>query len=126
MKYLIFIPLIVVLYGCDTAHSNVTLHNATLNWTLPTERETPSNEPLVLAGVRIYYGANSGLYDNVIDIPDGLATTYTVTGLLNNPYYFALTAYDTSGRESVYSNEWAAQIDVPKPMRPTITAVEVN
>ena len=63
-----------------------------------------------LAGYRVYYGVN-GLSNPIsIDVqspPQGAAipTTVTITGLdpaLN--YYFAATAYNTSGLESPYSN----------------------
>ena len=63
----------------------------------------PNSEP-DLAGYKLYYGTASGNYTNAIDV--GNQVTYTVTGL--NPgvtYYFAVTAYNTSGFESDYSNE---------------------
>lgn len=57
-----------------------------------------------LAGYNLYYGRRSGDYDFAMDI--GNATQYTVTGLESGTrYYFALTAYDTSGNESDYSEE---------------------
>jgi hypothetical protein len=34
-----------------------------------------------------------------------MTTTYTLTGLAPGSYYFAATAYDGSGSESIHSNE---------------------
>jgi hypothetical protein len=57
-----------------------------------------------LAGYKIYYGYASGDYDTSIDV--GNTTTFQITDLeYDQTYYFASTAYDTSGLESDYSNE---------------------
>jgi predicted phage tail protein len=56
-----------------------------------------------LAGYKVYYGAASHNYGSPVVI--GLQATYTVTGLSNGTYYFAVKAYDTSGNESGFSNE---------------------
>ena len=62
-----------------------------------------------LAGYRVYYGTAPGKYvqsagGGVLVL--GNVTTYTVTGLSRGTrYYFAVTAFDTSNDESVYSNE---------------------
>jgi hypothetical protein len=56
-----------------------------------------------LAGYRIHYGTASNSYSVHIDVHN--VTSYTVTGLTaGQTYYFAATAYDTSGNESGYSN----------------------
>jgi hypothetical protein len=56
-----------------------------------------------LAGYKIYYGTAPRVYGSPIII--GTQTTYTLTGLPVGTYYFAVTAYNTSGLESGYSNE---------------------
>ena len=57
-----------------------------------------------LGGYRVYYGPTSRGYTNFQQF--GKANTNTVTGLLDNtPYYFAVTAFNTNGLESDYSNE---------------------
>src|SRR5258705_3557727 len=67
-----------------------------LAWTANTE----SN----LAGYKLYYGTSSHTYQASIDV--GNRTTYIATGLqTGQTYYFAVTAYNTSGAESGYSNE---------------------
>ena len=64
---------------------------------------SPSSAPN-LAGYKIYYGTASRNYSSVINA--GSQTTATVTGLTSGAtYYFAATAYNTSGIESVFSNE---------------------
>jgi hypothetical protein len=57
-----------------------------------------------LAGYVVHYGTASRSYTNSSDV--GLVTTTTVSNLLEGvTYYFAVTAYNTSGLESEYSNE---------------------
>jgi Fibronectin type III domain len=57
-----------------------------------------------LAGYRVHYGTTSKSYSFVVDA--GMQTTYTVTGLNEGTtYYFAATAYTTSGSESNFSAE---------------------
>jgi len=62
-----------------------------------------------LSGYRIYYGTSPGLYfqsrGNGLTISSNV-TTHMVTGLRSGTtYYFAATAFDTSGNESAYSAE---------------------
>jgi len=57
-----------------------------------------------LAGYQLYYGQSSGSYQFTVDV--GNQTTHTLSGLTDGQtYYFAVTAYDTSGNESNFSNE---------------------
>jgi hypothetical protein len=56
-----------------------------------------------LAGYKVYYGKAPGVYGAPISL--GTQTTYTVTGLAPGTYYFVVTAYNTSGLESGFSNE---------------------
>jgi hypothetical protein len=61
-----------------------------------------------LAGYKVYYGTASGIYGTPIVI--AAQTTYTITGLAPGTYYFAVTAYNTAGLESSFSNEVFATI----------------
>jgi hypothetical protein len=57
-----------------------------------------------LGGYKIHYGTASGSYTVHVDVHN--VTIFTVTGLTaGQTYYFAATAYDTSGNESGYSNQ---------------------
>lgn len=64
-----------------------------------------------IIGYRVYAGNSSGVYDAPIGI--GNQKEYTVTGLTDGTWYFAVTAVDIEGNESDYSNE------VSKSIRPT-------
>jgi hypothetical protein len=72
----------------------------------------PVTEPNV-NGYRVYYGAGSRTY--LQPFGQGLAstaTTYTVTGLAGaHRYFFAVTATNSLGKESGYSNE--VSLDIP-------------
>jgi hypothetical protein len=57
-----------------------------------------------LAGYKVYYGTASRNYSSTLNV--GNWTTCTISGLAEGTtYYFAVTAYDTSGLESPYSAE---------------------
>lgn len=57
-----------------------------------------------LGGYKVYFGTKSRTYGTPIDV--GNLTSYTIQNLnLNTPYFFAVTAYDTNGLESDYSEE---------------------
>ncbi len=81
--------------------------DATLSWDAPTTNAdgTPLTD---LAGYNVYYGTASGVYGTPIDVHNVL--TYKVTGLSEGLKYFAVTAYDTGGNESCYSNEVSKKI----------------
>ena len=82
----------LTLIGCS---ANALAADVALSWSSNTEPD--------LAGYKVYYGAASHGYGSPVVI--GLQTTYTVTGLSNGTYYFSVTAFDTSGNESGFSNE---------------------
>src|SRR5712691_11461954 len=61
-----------------------------------------------LSGYRVYFGTAPGTYLQALGqgISVGNVTAYTITGLASGTqYYFAVTAFDTLGVESAYSNE---------------------
>jgi len=92
------LTLFVLVLGLALIVPAGTVHSAqvTLAWDRNTETD--------LAGYKVYYGTGSRVYNWFIDV--GNATTCTVTGLADgSTYYFAATAYDGSGLESVYSSE---------------------
>lgn len=87
---------------------------ATLSWGAPTTN-VDGTQLNTLAGFKIYYGTSSEDYTEVKDV--GLTATpdtpaYVLNGLNSGSlYYFAVTAYDTSGNESGFSGEVSRLID---------------
>jgi hypothetical protein len=83
-----------------------TTGTATLSWNAPTTNTdgTPLTD---LAGYKVYYGTKSRTYTNSTVI--GKVTTYTIN-LASGTYYFTVTAYDSTGLESTFSNEAAKTI----------------
>jgi len=76
-----------------------------LSWVAPVSRA--DGTPLSLseiAGFRVYSGLASDNLSLVADVNDGSATSHTVTGLSSGTHYFAVTTYDYSNNESVYSD----------------------
>jgi hypothetical protein len=65
----------------------------------------PNSEP-DLAGYKLYWGPRSGYHTNKIDV--GNVTNYTIANtnfIFMKTNYFVVTAYNTSGLESIPSNE---------------------
>jgi hypothetical protein len=71
--------------------------SATLTWAAPSTNEdgTPISS---LGGYKVYYGTTPGVYTS---INVGPASSFQVSGLaMGEVYYFAVSAYDSSGNES--------------------------
>jgi hypothetical protein len=97
-KLVYSLTLFILLLGLALIVPAGTGHAAqvTLAWDRNTETD--------VAGYKVYYGTGSRVYNWFFDV--GNVTTYTVTGLADgSTYYFAATAYDGTGLESVYSSE---------------------
>ena len=75
-----------------------------------------------IAGYRIHYGGASRNYTNMVTASAG--TAVTVSGLKDGTtYYFAATAYDTSGLESDFSNEAVGATPAPANQPPTLNSI---
>jgi fibronectin type III domain protein/BACON domain-containing protein len=78
-------------------------NTATLVWKASTDSD--------LAGYNVYRGTGSGTYGAPLTTLSKTTTNYTATGLQNGTtYFFVITAYDSSGNESTYSNEVSKSI----------------
>ena len=90
-QFISIIPLtLIALLACSESRA------VTLEW--------DANHESNLAGYRMYYGAATGTYTNFFDV--GNVTVTTVLNLAEGvTYYFAVTAYDSLGQESEFSNE---------------------
>jgi hypothetical protein len=76
---------------------------ATLSWTAPTEN-TDGSALANLSGYRIRYGTSAGALTQTIVINNASVTTYVVEDLAPATWYFAVTAVNSAGSESAYSN----------------------
>lgn len=77
--------------------------SATLTWVAPTVN-TDGTILNNLAGYRIYYGTDASALTQEIDVAGATSTSYVVDGLPPGTYYFAVSAYSSSGTESDDSN----------------------
>ena len=83
--------------------SATTAGTATLAWNAGTDSD--------LAGYKVYRGTGSGTYGAPLATLPKTTTNYTATGLQNGTtYFFVITAYDSAGNESPYSNEVSKSI----------------
>lgn len=79
-----------------TLSAPTTTGSASLTWNPNTDTN--------LAGYNLYMGTQSGVYGSPISI--GLNTSYTAGNLTGGKtYYFSVTAVNTTGTESLHSNE---------------------
>ncbi|WHZ22730.1 MAG: hypothetical protein OJF47_001842 [Nitrospira sp.] len=84
--------------GTSPTTSTPKVANATVTWNANTEID--------LAGYRVYVGTRSGVYGFAGPFEVTNKTTFTVPNLpLGTTYFFAVSAFDTAGNESVKSNE---------------------
>lgn len=90
------VRLFLVILFCAISISSYGEQSVTLAW--------DPNPETDLAGYIIYYGSANRNYTNAVNV--GNITTNTVSGLVDGvTYYFAVTAYNTNGLESNFSNE---------------------
>ena len=88
--------LFLLLQPAAPAAPTLVSFTAKLQWDANTEAD--------LAGYKVYWGTASHTYGTPITL--GKVTTYDVTNLMApGTYYFAVTAFNTAGQESGYSND---------------------
>lgn len=94
---------IILIFGLT---SIVSAETVGLAWNANTESD--------LSGYRVYVGTESRAYRMPIDV--GNTTAYEVLDLeAGITYFFAVTAYDTSGNESGFSNEVTETVEDTSP-----------
>jgi len=75
----------------------------TLSW-IPPEQNVDGSDLVDLAGYKVYVGEESRDYPSHVEITDPSVTSHSME-LPSGQYYLAMTAFDTEGNESAYSNE---------------------
>jgi len=82
----------------------------TLSWDPPTENtnDTPLSN---LAGYTIHYGTQPESYTSTIQVTNPGLTTYVVENLPAGTYYFAVSAYTTTGESSADSPQVTATVE---------------
>jgi hypothetical protein len=96
----VFCPVLFIVLAVIACGSSLIAADVTLQWDPNSESD--------LAGYKIYVGTAAGVYGTPITI--GTQATCTVTGLTPGTYYFAVTAVNTAGLESGFSNEVSTTI----------------
>ena len=109
-----YLSLIISIFaGCGGGAASFTPTNANatgsvaLAWDVPNTYVdgTPVTGEM---GFKVYYGTASRTYTHIIDVKN--VQNYTINALPPATYYFAITAYDSSGIESDYSTELSKTI----------------
>jgi hypothetical protein len=100
------LPAFTITVAAATSKSNA----VTLSWQAPTENSDGSTLS-DLTGYKVHYGSASKSYSDTIQVANAGLTTYVVQNLPTGTYYFAVTAYNASGKESSLSGEVSTQVD---------------
>lgn len=82
--------------------------STTLSW-LPPQANVDGSTLTDLTGYRVYWGTAPGTYSRSTQL-NATSRTHTVTGLARGTWYFAVTALNSQGVESAYSNVWSKSV----------------
>jgi hypothetical protein len=102
-KSVIPLPAFTITVAAASAGSS----SVSLGWVAPTENSDGSTLQ-DLKGYKIHYGTQSQTYTSEIPVANPTLTTYLVSNLPAGTYFFAVTAYNSSGVESSLSDEISA------------------
>jgi hypothetical protein len=83
--------------------TTVVVREARLSWQAPTKNVDGSNLT-DLAGYKVYYGTSSRNYSQSVTV-NGASSLQRTVSLSPGTWHFAVTALDSQGNESAYSNE---------------------
>ena len=82
-----------------------------ISWMAPSSRENGDFlRQIDLSSYRVYYGAKSGDYQNTIEVAANPEPQADLVGLPSGIYFLVITAVDTDGRESLYSEEFSVTL----------------
>ena len=93
-----------------------------LSWNAP-KANADGTSLTDLAGYKVYSGTSPGNYTSTLDV--GNVVSISMGGLQDGQlYYFAVTAYDSMGLESGFSNEASVtpSLDTPIPPPPPLAS----
>jgi hypothetical protein len=82
---------------------------ATLSWQAPGANMDGSTLT-DLTGYRVHWGTTPGTYSRSTQLLNAASRTHTVTGLARGTWYFVVTALNSQGVESSYSNVWSKTV----------------
>ena len=118
------IPLFLALLAGPAIAAELLPGEAMIQWESPTENtdnialpECPPDHvegelasPTCLDGYFVYWGAESRVYPNMLQISDQSLREFVVSGIPAGNYFFSMTAYDSTGvvSESGWASEWSA------------------
>lgn len=121
MKKTFFTIILLIIFGA--AFSAQAAVQVTATWSANSESD--------LAGYNIYRSTTSGsgymkINSSVIIKTASPQYVDNFTGSVEGDYYYVVTAVDTSGNESTYSNEGSTHIDTVAPNAPSSITVHIQ
>jgi len=75
-----------------------------------------------IIGYNFHYGTKPGVYHTILDMGDNLS--FQVPNLADSVYFAAMTAYDSVGNRSDFSNE--VIVDFEDPLAPIIKKITIE
>ena len=103
LSYLLACGLFLPLVACSGGDGGATSTSG-ISWVAPSEREDNAGLALSeIAGYRIYYGVEAGVYLDKIEINDPTATQAQLSGIPSGKYFVVMTTIDIEGLESLWS-----------------------
>ena len=121
-KILLAVVVLVLVISGIVMALPATPNPTTISWTAPT-LNTDGTPLTDLAGYKIYYGTATGVYGTPKDV--GNVMTYPISSVVTTKgtYFLVVTAYNTAGDESDYSNELSFRLK-SIPAKPTGVKVQ--
>ena len=86
-------------FNLSVAPASSSTGSAAVSWTAPTLNDDGS-ALTNLAGFNVHYGQSANTLSQVVQVPGANAASFLINNLASGTWYFALTAYTTSGAES--------------------------